>query len=50
MSQGLGISCSAFFNCNILQGAPITELFWVCLVLSQILGEEIGELVEPGGM
>ena len=27
VSQGLGISCNAFFNCNILQGASITELF-----------------------
>ena len=33
-----------FFNCNILHGAPITELFWVCLVVSQILGE--GALVQ----
>ena len=28
-----------FFNCNILQGASITEPFQVCLVLSQTLGE-----------
>ena len=28
-----------FVNCNILQGASITELFQVCLVVSQTLGE-----------
>ena len=53
-----------YFNCNTLHGAPITELFWVCLVVSRILGEgrctctnvllvyegEMGELVQPGGM
>ena len=44
MSQGLGISCNDFFNCNILRGVPITELFWVCLVASQIVGE--GALVQ----
>ena len=44
VSQELGISCNAFFNCNILQGASITELFQVCLVVSQILGE--GALVQ----
>ena len=27
VSQELGISCNAFFNCNILQGASVTELF-----------------------
>ena len=27
VSQGLGISCNAFFNCNILQGGFVTELF-----------------------
>ena len=46
----------------MLHGAPITELFWVCLVVSQILAEgalvqmfcwyerEVGELVQLGGM
>ena len=33
-----------FFNCNILHCAPITELFWACLVVSQVLGE--GALVQ----
>ena len=43
--QGLvGISCNAFFNCNILQGASIMELFEVCLVVSQTIGE--GALVQ----
>ena len=28
------------FICNILQGASITELFQVCLVVSQTLGED----------
>ena len=52
-----------FFNCNILQGASIMELFYVCLVVSQTLGEdalvqmfllvcegEVGELFQAGGM
>ena len=57
-----GFHAMLFFNCNILHGALITDLFWVCLVVSQILGEgalvqmfcwyegEVGELVQPGGM
>ena len=44
VSQGLGISCNVFFICNILDGAPNMERFWVCLVVSQILGE--GALVQ----
>ena len=51
-----------FLKLNILQGFSITEFFWVCLVLGQILREgalkqmfcwyvrEVGELVQPGGM
>ena len=62
MSQGLGIS----FLFNILNGdlyidAVITELFQICLVVSQTLGEgailnvfkcivrEVGEFLQPGG-
>ena len=40
MSQGLGTSCSDCFNCNVLQGASVTELFYVCLVVTQTLGED----------
>ena len=34
----------SFFNCNILQGASITELFQVCLAVSQTHGK--GALVQ----
>ena len=51
-----------FFNCNILEGASITELFEAYLVVSLDFGEDAlvqifvgmrgrsGELVQPGGM
>ena len=63
LPQGLGVSCNAFFDCNILQGASIMELLgflscksssWkrcICtIVLLVCKGREVGELVQPGGM
>ena len=42
--RGWGFHAMPFFNCNILQGVSITELFQVYLVESQALGE--GALVQ----
>ena len=39
-----GFHVMSFFNCNILQGASITKLCQVCLVVGQDLGE--GALVQ----
>ena len=39
VSGGWGFHAISVFICNILQGASITELFQICLVVSQNLGE-----------
>ena len=41
VSQGLEVSCSSFFDYNILQGASVLELFQVWLVVSRALGEDV---------